>query len=175
MFIALEGVDGAGKTTQAQLLTRYLEGKGISVVRVRTPGGCPTAEKLRAVFDEQMRPETQYLVVLAAINDTYHNVIAPALDEGKWVIADRWIDSSAVYQDISTELLNWCCTLGIQVVPDHTFILNADPMTAEKRSATPTTRTAWKAERYTHRPGHHLNANESIEEVQNEIRTILGI
>jgi dTMP kinase len=102
-FITFEGSEGAGKTTQINLLKEYLTSKNIEVVSTREPGGTPLAEKLREIIkhfqgDEVVSDKTELLLMEAARNQHVVNVIEKSLSEGKWVICDRFYDSTTAYQ-----------------------------------------------------------------------------
>jgi dTMP kinase len=100
-FISLEGGEGVGKSTQLGLLAAELRGRGLDVVETREPGGSPGAEKIRALLlgkDEQWGPRSEALLFAAARTDHVDKTIRPALDAGKWVVSDRFIDSSLAYQ-----------------------------------------------------------------------------
>lgn len=101
-FITFEGGEGAGKTTQTRLLADQLASAGISCLVTREPGGAPFAEEIRALL---LRPDlpprsamTEALLFLAARADHVAETITPALDAGKWVISDRFADSTFAYQ-----------------------------------------------------------------------------
>lgn len=101
-FITFEGGEGAGKSTQAVLLERRLSQAGVRVVLTREPGGSPGAEVIRHVLlsgaARRFGPATEALLFAAARADHVDTVIAPALRAGRWVICDRFIDSTRVYQ-----------------------------------------------------------------------------
>lgn len=101
-FIAFEGGEGAGKSTQAHLLAAALEARGIDCVLTREPGGTPGAEAIRELLlhppGEGWGPEAEGLLFAAARADHVARLIRPALADGKWVISDRFIDSSRAYQ-----------------------------------------------------------------------------
>lgn len=101
-FITLEGGEGAGKSTQARLLVETLRGRGLDVVQTREPGGSQGAEDIRAllVTGEPGRwdPMTEALLHYAARRDHVRRVIAPALKAGRWVVCDRFADSTMAYQ-----------------------------------------------------------------------------
>jgi dTMP kinase len=103
-FITLEGGEGAGKSTQAQLLAERLVGLGIDVVKTREPGGSPGAEIVRDIvlsgLAKPFGPRAETLLFAAARRDHLESLIKPALAAGKWVICDRFIDSTRVYQGI---------------------------------------------------------------------------
>lgn len=101
-FITFEGGEGAGKTTQARLLVERLRARGLDVIQTREPGGSPGAEEIRniAVSGEADRwsPRTETLLMYAARSDHLERTIRPALEAGRWVVCDRFADSSRVYQ-----------------------------------------------------------------------------
>lgn len=99
-FITFEGGEGAGKSTQAKRLADRLERIGISVVVTREPGGTPVGEDVRNLIlkDRPTDPMTELLLFAAARAEHMSSVIRPALDDGTWVISDRFIDSTRVYQ-----------------------------------------------------------------------------
>jgi dTMP kinase len=107
-FITLEGGEGCGKSTQAKRLKAALERCGIEVLLTREPGGTPLAEKIRSLLkDENADPpcdRSELLLFLAARAQLVKNVIRPALDAGKWVISDRFSDSTLAYQGYGREL-----------------------------------------------------------------------
>lgn len=101
-FITFEGGEGAGKTTQARLLVERLRARGLDVLQTREPGGSPGAEEIRgiAVSGEADRwsARTETLLMYAARSDHLERTILPALAAGRWVVCDRFADSSRVYQ-----------------------------------------------------------------------------
>ncbi|SFR52116.1 dTMP kinase [Thiomicrospira sp. ALE5] len=101
-FIALEGGEGAGKSTNAQFIKQQLEARGLEVLLTREPGGTPLGEKVRAILLDAtlpaMTPTTEALLMFAARAEHYAQVIAPALAVGQWVISDRFVDASFAYQ-----------------------------------------------------------------------------
>lgn len=104
-FITFEGCEGVGKSTQLRLLKEYMEKTGQDAVFTREPGGTPLAEKIRSVIlTEQMCAETEAELFAAARCDHIKNLILPALEEGKTVICDRFVDSSLAYQGFARGL-----------------------------------------------------------------------
>ncbi|RUO98813.1 dTMP kinase [Hyphomicrobium sp.] len=99
-FITFEGGEATGKSTQARRLAERLERTGIPVVVTREPGGTPVGEDVRELIlkDRPTDPVTELLLFAAARAEHVTSVIRPALDEGTWVISDRFIDSTRVYQ-----------------------------------------------------------------------------
>lgn len=108
ILISVEGPDGAGKTTQIQLLKEYLKEKGYESIVTREPGGTVISEKIRALIldkeNAEMGYETEMLLYAAARAQLVKEVIKPALEKGHAVICDRYIDSSVVYQGIARGL-----------------------------------------------------------------------
>ena len=138
-FISLEGIDGAGKSTQHAWLVDYLRGKGHSVVATREPGGTPLGEKLRALLlADPMHLETEALLMFAARREHIAQVIEPALARGDWVLCDRFVDASFAYQGGGRglswkkleELAAW--VLG-DLQPDLTLIFDAPVAIAQQR------------------------------------------
>jgi dTMP kinase len=103
-FITFEGGEGTGKSTQAALLAKKLSGFGIGVLLTREPGGSPGAEIIRHVLlsaaAKRLGPDAETLLFAAARADHLETVIKPALQSGQWVISDRFLDSTRVYQGI---------------------------------------------------------------------------
>jgi dTMP kinase len=101
-FITLEGIEGAGKSTVAALVLRWLEQRSIPARATREPGGTPLAERVRAVVlergTETVSPVTETLLMFAARALHVANVIQPALDRGEWVVCDRFSDATRAYQ-----------------------------------------------------------------------------
>jgi len=99
LFLTLEGIDGAGKSSHLDALEALFRGQGRSVTRTREPGGTPLAERLRAmVLNDAMDPLTESLLVFAARRDHIVQVIAPALARGEVVLCDRFTDATFAYQ-----------------------------------------------------------------------------
>ena len=103
-FITFEGGEGAGKSTQARRLALALEEHGHGVVVTREPGGSPGAEDIRSLIvsgdTDKWTPLTETLLVFAARADHLDRTVRPALEHGKWVICDRFVDSTFAYQGI---------------------------------------------------------------------------
>ncbi len=107
-FITFEGGEGAGKSTQALMLARRLESFGLRVLLTREPGGSPGAEVVRHVLlsgaAKPFGPEAEAMLFVVARDDHVKCTILPALAAGKWVICDRFADSTRVYQGVLTEV-----------------------------------------------------------------------
>lgn len=131
-FISLEGGEGAGKSTQLKALAAALRVRGITVVETREPGGSEGAEKIRELLltgdEERWSPRAEALLFAAARTDHVDKVIRPALEEGKWVLSDRFVDSSLAYQggagDLGIEEVRGVNSFGIgDCYPDRTLVL----------------------------------------------------
>ncbi|WP_406201968.1 dTMP kinase [Kitasatospora sp. NBC_01560] len=141
-FIALEGGDGAGKSTQAQALAEWIRGKGHEVVLTREPGGSPVGQRLRGlvldVGNTGLSHRAEALIYAADRAEHVENVIRPALARGAVVITDRYMDSSIAYQGAGRDLaatevarISRWATGGL--VPDLTVVLDVDPTRARER------------------------------------------
>lgn len=138
IFITFEGIDGCGKSTQAERLHAYLRGRRYKVLLVREPGGTPASEKIRAaLLDRKLHvaPLAELLLYEAARAQLVETVILPALEKGWVVIADRFFDSTTAYQGYGRRLdktliaaLNKTASCGL--TPDITFILDVDYRTS---------------------------------------------
>ncbi|GAB5603415.1 dTMP kinase [Thermus sp. FJN-A] len=131
LFLTLEGLDGSGKSTQARLLARFLEERGVPVRLTREPGG-GIAFVRGLLLAEDLSPEAEYLLFSADRAEHVRRVILPALEGGKWVVSDRYLDSSLAYQGYGRGLpLPWLLevaspvTLGLR--PHLTFLLDLPP------------------------------------------------
>lgn len=134
MLITFEGGEGAGKSTQAELLAKRLREGGRETLVLREPGGTPLGEELRQLIlnSVNLAPTTELLLFLAARSELVHKVIRPALARGIDVICDRFIDSTAAYQGYGLGLdKTLIATLNASViddcVPDVTVLLDLDP------------------------------------------------
>ncbi len=132
-FITFEGGDGTGKSTQARMLARRLEAVGVRVQLTREPGGSPGAEIIRHVLlsgaAKPLGPDAEAMLFAAARDDHVRRTIRPALEIGRWVICDRFTDSTRVYQGIlgqvDQRLIRGLERITISdLMPDLTFILD---------------------------------------------------
>lgn len=132
-FITFEGGEGAGKSTQARRLARALEERGHGAIVTREPGGSPGAEHIRSLIvsgdTDKWPPLTETLLVFAARADHLECTIRPALERGKWVICDRFVDSTFAYQGVgqgmSPDTITTLCDLVVgEDMPGLTLILD---------------------------------------------------
>lgn len=135
-FISFEGIDGSGKSTQAKLLIERLNSNSIETCFVREPGGTKISEEIRNILlddrAEEISSRTEALLMCASRAQLTKNIITPELQAGKWVIADRYSDSTLAYQGGGRGIdLDWLvrlnnfATFGIE--PDVTFYIDVDP------------------------------------------------
>jgi dTMP kinase len=143
VFVSFEGLDGSGKSTQAELLGRALGAEGRAVVLTREPGGTALGERIRELLlgGGDVTAWGEAALFAAARAELVERVIAPALDRGAEVVCDRYVDSSLAYQGIARGLgvervleLNLAVTGGL--LPDRTFLLLLDPDECARRSGT---------------------------------------
>lgn len=199
-FITIDGVEGAGKSTQIDLICSYLHRKGIEVVRTREPGGTDIGEKIRSVLldvdNKEMHSDTELLLMFSSRNELIQNKIIPALNDGKWVISDRFTDASFAYQgggrmlslDRIAKLENW--VLG-SFKPDLTFLLDIsveigmtrvearnakDRIEQEERAFFERVRSVF-IERSKIYPDRIklINAERSVDEIQTQIQSIIEL
>ena len=199
-FITIDGVEGAGKSTQIDLICSYLHRKGIEVVRTREPGGTDIGEKIRSVLldvdNKEMHSDTELLLMFSSRNELIQNKIIPALNVGKWVVSDRFTDASFAYQgggrmlslDRIAKLENW--VLG-SFKPDLTFLLDIsveigmtrvearnakDRIEQEERAFFERVRSVF-IERSKIYPDRIklINAERSVDEIQTQIQSIIEL
>ena len=199
-FITIDGVEGAGKSTQIELICSYLHRKGIEVVRTREPGGTDIGEKIRSVLldvdNKEMHSDTELLLMFSSRNELIQNKIIPALNDGKWVVSDRFTDASFAYQgggrmlslDRIAKLENW--VLG-SFKPELTFLLDIsveigmtrvearnakDRIEQEERAFFERVRSVF-IERSKIYPDRIklINAERSVDEIQTQIQSIIEL
>jgi dTMP kinase len=139
LFVTIEGIDRSGKTTQAR---RLAEALGDDAVLVREPGGTPAGERIRELLKDPgvtLDPRTEALLFAAARAELVAQVIRPALEAGRVVVSDRFLDSSLAYQGHARGLgedevrrVNHWATAGLE--PDLTVLLRIDPSAAAARA-----------------------------------------
>ena len=143
-FISLEGGEGAGKSTQLTRLASTLRERGIDVVETREPGGSAGAEAIRGLLlqgeEDRWTAGAEALLFAAARADHVAKLIKPALSEGKWVISDRFLDSSIAYQGgaggLGTEKIRQLHQIGSGgFLPDRTLLLELPEQAAAERAS----------------------------------------
>jgi dTMP kinase len=195
-FIALDGPDGCGKSTQVKLLVDWLAKKGVDVVSYREPGATAIGEKIRQIL---LNPEhiamttaTEVMLYMAARVQLWNEKISPDLKDGKCVVVDRWLSSTCAYQgnaggfgmDKVIEIASDCLE---RPWPDLTIILDIDLKTAAMRLKKDLDRIEQKGEDYhkkvregflklaKQREGFVVvNASDTIDTVQKQILTVTG-
>lgn len=141
-FVAFEGGDGAGKTTQLNLLESWFKDQDVAYERTREPGGTPIGERIRSLVLEhgqgEVDPRTEALLFAASRAAHVVQRIEPALQAGRFVLCDRYVDSSVAYQGVGRQLgteavaeVNAFATGGLQ--PDLTVLLDLEPAAARAR------------------------------------------
>lgn len=140
MFVSIEGVDGSGKSTQAQLLEQHLRGLGRDVVATREPGGTELGEEVRRLVlnGPEMTDWAEAALFAASRAEHAAEVIRPALERGADVVCDRFVDSSLAYQGLARGLglepvLELNLTVLEGLLPDRTFVLALDAGAAGAR------------------------------------------
>ena len=143
-FVSLEGGEGVGKSTQLRALAAALRARGLDVVETREPGGSPGAEAIRSLLlqgeAERWTAEAEALLFAAARADHVARTIRPALEAGKWVISDRFLDSSIAYQGgaggLGVETIRALHQIGSRgFLPDRTLLLQIPADVAADRAA----------------------------------------
>jgi len=141
-FIALDGPDGCGKTTQTKLLVQWLKKQGIDAETFREPGGTAIGEKIRQILLNPdhltMNTTTEVLLYMASRIQLWQEKIAPALKQNKCVILDRWLSSTCAYQGCAggfgmENIIKLATDCLEKPWPDITIILDIDPKSAAKR------------------------------------------
>ena len=140
-FITFEGIDGAGKSTQVEVIHQTIAARGIEVVRTREPGGTPLSEKIRELLlTQSMQPSTETLLFFASRAEHIASVIKPAIERGAWVLSDRFTDATYAYQvggrgfpAAKVEALEEWTQEGFG--PDLTGLFDIEPEVAAQRVA----------------------------------------
>lgn len=142
-FIAIEGLEGAGKSNAVRVVNGVLKAHGIAVVNTREPGGTPIAEALRELWKqgidgEHTTDKAEVLMIFAARTQLVETVIQPALAAGKWVVGDRHNMSSQAYQGGGRNLRDLVDNIGKAILgdfePDFTLYLDLDPAVGLERA-----------------------------------------
>ena len=164
-FISLEGGEGVGKSTQLKALADALRERGLDVVETREPGGSPGAEAIRKLLldgsADRWGAEAEALLFAAARTDHLDKIIRPALQAGRWVLSDRFVDSSLAYQGgaggLGLEAVRWINGFGIgEWFPDRTLVLMLPEGVERARS-----RDGAGSDRIGGRPGAYHEAVEA--------------
>ena len=145
-FIVLEGIDGAGKSSQVEPLVAWLRGRGCTVTTCRDPGATPAGDAIRAILldrhDLKLVPTAEMLLYMAARAQLVREVIAPSLARGEWVVSDRYLLANVVYQGHAGGLdpdtirqVGAVATGGLE--PDLVVLLDVDLETAARRLSRP--------------------------------------
>jgi|SRR6185437_2890885 len=142
LFISVEGIDGAGKSTHVSFIREYLESKGKTVIVTREPGGTELGEQIRNILlhSSNMHPNTELLLMFASRQELIDKVLRPNLEQGVCVVADRFIDASLAYQGAGRglgmakvrQVINW---LEPVLETDLTFLFNVPLSIALERVA----------------------------------------
>jgi len=139
-FITFEGIDGSGKSSVIDGVADFLGSKGIEVLINRQPGGSRTGERIRKFLLDpasEITPLTEVLFFAASFNEGMESVIGPALKAGKWVLCDRWTDSTMAYQcggrGLPPDVVETILSLVTNRVPDMTIFCDIPPDTAADR------------------------------------------
>ncbi len=197
-FITVDGVEGAGKSTQINFICEYLKDKGINVILTREPGGTEISEKIRELLlstDSKMHSDTELLLMFAARNEHIYSKILPTLETGDWVLSDRFTDASYAYQGGGRGLdINRIAQLEKWVIqgftPDMTLLLDVpvdigmqrvesrgakDRIEQENLDFFNRVREAYiaRSEQYPQRI-KLINASESVDNTSNQIQAILN-
>lgn len=142
-FITIEGIEGVGKSTNIDFLAGLIEAQGHTVMKTREPGGTPIAEDIRSILkehgDEPLPDVAELLLLFAARSINVNNAIRPALDDGTWVISDRFTDSTRAYQGggrgFPLEDIEWLAKfVHGDLQPDLTILLDAPVETGMQRA-----------------------------------------
>lgn len=141
IFITIEGPDGSGKSTQIENIKRFFDAKNIPIIFTREPGGTPIGERIRSIILDnncsEMTDLTEALLYAASRAQHVEEVIKPALNEGKIVICDRFVDSSLAYQGYGRHLGDKVRIINNYAIdgciPDITFLMKLDPSIGKHR------------------------------------------
>ena len=195
-FITFEGIDGCGKTTQAEMLLELLEKQELSISFVREPGGDPISESIRKLLlhsEEIMSDRAEALLMIASRAQLTDKVILPHLLNGRWMIADRYADSTLAYQgggrglnSTALEEINYFGTYTLK--PDLTFFIDISVEEANKRMSVSRDRIEKEGQEFQQRVRDFytslhtnepegvmlINGENSIDAIHNEISSIVS-
>ena len=174
-FVSLEGGEGVGKSTQAKALAAALRSRGLEVVETREPGGSPGAEAIRGLLlqgnADRWTAPAEALLFAAARADHVARTILPAIEAGRWVICDRFLDSSIAYQGgadgLGDEAIRALHAVGSGgLLPDRTLLLALPEAVAAEREAA---RDAGKPDRFGARdPDYHHQVSATFRRLANQ-------
>ena len=195
-FITFEGIDGCGKTTQAEMLLELLEKQELSISFVREPGGDPISESIRKLLlhsEEILSDRAEALLMIASRAQLTDKVILPHLLNGRWMIADRYADSTLAYQgggrglnSTALEEINYFGTYTLK--PDLTFFIDISVEEANKRMSVSRDRIEKEGQEFQQRVRDFytnlhtkepervmlINGENSIDAIHNEISSIVS-
>jgi dTMP kinase len=197
-FITVEGLDGAGKSTQLDLAAAFLKQRGVPLCVTREPGGTTTGEALRALLldsKQVLHAETETLLMFAARREHIHEVIEPALARGDWVLCDRFTDASYAYQAGGSGVA-WSKIAALEawvqgaLEPDLTLYFDVSPEVGRNRAGAIKTPDRFEQEQHdfharvraaylqraNEAPGRIrvIDASRSVEQVSAAAHDILG-
>lgn len=197
-FITIEGTEGVGKTTNIEFIKQWLNENNIEFIATREPGGTPLAEQLRGLLlqprDEAVDETAELLMVFAARAQHLNQVIIPALDQGKWVLCDRFTDATYAYQgggrQMNTETISNLENLVQRALrPDAVLLLDIpveqglerargrgelDRFEQEDIAFFERVRTAYLQRAKNNDDYHVLDASQPLEQVQAQLQTVLN-
>ena len=197
-FITIEGTEGVGKTTNIEFIKQWLNENNIEFIATREPGGTPLAEQLRGLLlqprDEAVDETAELLMVFAARAQHLNQVIIPALDQGKWVLCDRFTDATYAYQgggrQMNTETISNLENLVQRALrPDAVLLLDIpveqglerargrgelDRFEQEDIAFFERVRTAYLQRAKNNDDYHVLDASQPLEQVQAQLTTVLN-
>ena len=140
-FITLEGIEGSGKSTSLETITKTLSDHNINFILTKEPGGGPLGKDLRALLldkSSRISPDTELLLMMADRKDHIDNYVIPNLEKGIWIISDRYLDSTYAYQgggrQIDTSKIDKLVSLLDLPIPDLTILFDLAPSIALKRA-----------------------------------------
>ena len=140
-FITLEGIEGSGKSTSLETITKTLSDHNINFILTKEPGGGPLGQDLRALLldkTSRISPDTELLLMMADRKDHIDNYVIPNLEKGIWIISDRYLDSTYAYQgggrQIDTSKIDKLVSLLDLPIPDLTILFDLAPSIALKRA-----------------------------------------
>lgn len=195
LFITFEGADGSGKSTQLDMAVKHLENKGIDLIKTRDPGGTPLGCKIREIllnYDGHIAPTCELLLYLADRAQHVEEKLLPALNEGKIVLCDRYVDSTLAYQGyargLDKEQILLLNNIAAQsLMPDLTLVFDVSTEVAMQRVGDTKDRLESEGQNF-HRKVREgyldlakkyperivvIDANKSIEEVHRDVVEVL--